>query len=129
MYIKIGKTDIKYNSDVDDYMIFSEIPDSQLSYEKPILVRTKDELDIWFGRDFKDRNYFDELLKKGIVLYLYKPIKENNTHDIDDYIDLDSYYIFPEIFLDLPKVGETGYAYYLKTINPSQHYYSFLLDD
>ena len=129
MYIKIGKTDIKYRSGVDDYMIFSEVPDSQLSYEKPILVRTKDELDIWFGRDFKDRNYFDELLKKGVTLYLYKPIKENNTHDIDDYIDLDSYYIFPEIFLDLPEVGEPGYAYYLKTINPPKHYYSFLLDD
>ena len=129
MYIKIGKTDIKYRSGVDDYMIFSEVPDSQLSYEKPILVRTKDELDIWFGRDFKDRNYFDELLKKGVTLYLYKPIKENNTHDIDDYIDLDSYYIFPEIFLDLPESGEPGYAYYLKTINPPQHYYSFLLDD
>ena len=125
MYIKIGKTDIKYNSDVDDYMIFSEIPDSQLSYEKPILVRTKDELDIWFGRNFKDRDYFDELIKKGITLYLYKPTKENNTHDIDDYIDIETYYIFPEIFYYLPDVGEVGNAYYLTLVDEIKHYYTF----
>lgn len=125
MYIKIGKTDIKYSSGVDDYMIFSEVPDSQLSYEKPILVRTKDELDIWFGRDFTDRNYFDELINRGLTLYLYKPIKENNTHDIDDYIDIESYYIFPEVFYTLPDKGESGYAYYLKMIPLENHYYTF----
>ena len=128
MYIKIGKTDIKYRSDVNDYMIFSEIPDSQLSYEKPVLVRTKDELDIWFGRDFTSRDYFDELIKQGVTLYLYKPIKENNTHDIDDYIDIETYYIFPEIFLELPEIGEPGYSYYLQTIDPIKHYYKFDLD-
>ena len=128
MYIKIGKTNIKYRSGVDDYMIFSEVPDSQLSYEKPILVRTKDELDIWFGRNFTDRNYYDELLRKGVTLYLYKPIKENNTNDIDDYIDIETYYIFPEIFLALPEIGEPGYAYYLQTTEPLKHYYKFDLE-
>lgn len=129
MYIKIGNTNIKYRSGVDDFMIFSEIPDSQLSYEKPILVRTKDELDIWFGKDFTDRNYFDELLRKGVTLYLYKPVKENNTNDIDDYIDIDSYYIFPEIFYSLPKTGESGYAYYLTLLTELKHYYTFGLRD
>lgn len=128
MYIKVGKTNIKYSSDVDDYMIFSEVPDSQLSYEKPILVRTEDELDIWFGRDFKSRDYFDELLKSGVTLYLYKPIQPNNTHDVDEYIDLSTYYTFPEIFLDLPSSGEFGYAYYLKTVDQEKHYYRFALN-
>lgn len=127
MYIKIGNTNIKYNSDVNDYIIFSEVVDSQLSYEKPILVRTKDELDIWFGRNFKDRDYFDELIRSGVTLYLYKPIKDNNTQDIDDYIDIEAYYIFPEIFLDLPSIGEGGYMYYLKTVEPIKHYYKFEL--
>ena len=125
MYIKIGKTNLKYSSNVNDYMIFSEIPDSQLSYENPTLVRTKDELDIWFGRDFKDRDYFDELIKSGVTLYLYKPIKENNTYEIDEYIDIDSYYDFPEIFLSLPEQGAEGYSYYLKTVDLIKHYYTF----
>ncbi len=125
MYIKVGKTNIKYRSNVDDFMIFSEIVDSQLSYENPTLVRTKDELDIWFGRNFASRNYFNELLKSGVTLYLYKPIEENNTKDIDDYIDIETYYIFPEIFLDLPQQGESGYAYYLNTVDNIKHYYTF----
>ena len=125
MYIKIGKTNIKYSSGVDDYMIFSEVPDSQLSYEKPVLVRTKDELDIWFGKDFSSRDYFDELIKRGVTLYLYKPIKENNTNDIDDYIDIETYYIFPEIFYSLPETGEEGYTYYLQVIDPLKHYYRY----
>ena len=77
MYIRLGKTKINYTSpDYDDFMIFAEVPDVSMSYEKPILVHTKDELDIWFGRNFKDRDYFDELLESGVTLFLYKPVSE-----------------------------------------------------
>ena len=49
MYLELGKVKKKYETEsIDDFMIISEIPNSQLSYEKPILVRTMDELDIWF---------------------------------------------------------------------------------
>ena len=33
MYIKLGTTNIKYLTDQDDFMIFSEVVDSGLSYE------------------------------------------------------------------------------------------------
>ena len=39
MYIKLGTTNIKYLTDQDDFMIFSEVVDSGLSYERPVLVR------------------------------------------------------------------------------------------
>lgn len=90
MYINLGNTNLNYSTSLDDYIIVSEVVDSQLSYENPVLVRTKDELDIWFGRDFSDRNYFDELLQRGVTLYLYKPILSSNIRD-RNYVDLGSY--------------------------------------
>ena len=114
MYIKIGTTDIKYLTSQDDYMIFSEVVDSQLSYERPVLVRTSDELDIWFGRSFTDREYFEELLESGVTLFLYKPIKtEQNTKE-DNYIDYESFSINLTLYYlesELPTTGESGILY------------------
>ena len=90
MYIKLGAINLQYYQDTSDWVILGEILDSGMSYEKPILVRTTDELDIWFGKDFKDYSYMQELINMGVVLYLYKPIS-NQTCGDDSYIDLDSY--------------------------------------
>lgn len=107
MYLKLGTIGLNYTTDTTDFMIVSEVVDSQLSYEKPIIVRNANELDIWFGKNFSSRNYFEELLKRGIVLYLYKPISTEKLKN-KDYIDLDSFIEYPEVFetaelLPLPK--------------------------
>ena len=61
MYIKLGKTAIKYVANTNDFMIVSELIDSGLSYESPVLVRSVNELDIWFTQDFEERDYLVEL--------------------------------------------------------------------
>lgn len=122
MYIRLGTTNIKYGRTVSDYMIISEVVDSKCSYESPVLVRDKDELDIYFGKDFTSRDYFDELLKNKVTLYLYRPIsKEPNTTYIG-YIDLEKYTIYQEngkeIFFDskedLPNIPQTETIYIIK---------------
>ena len=90
MYIKLGSINLQYYQDTNDWIILGEILDSGMSYEKPILVRTTEELDIWFGKDFKDYSYMQELINMGVVLYLYKPISDHTSGD-DSYIDLDRY--------------------------------------
>lgn len=93
MYLKLGKTNIKYNVTQNDYFILSEIVDSNISFETPVFVRSSDELDIWFG-NFKSKEYFKELLKSGVTLYLYRPTSDiiDNTAQ-EGYID---YELFPE---------------------------------
>ena len=91
MYIILSSTKLNYiNKAHSDFIILSEIVDSSLSYEKPTLVRSVEQLDIWFGKDFKDRSYLVELLNMGVTLYLYKPVSAEVLSDnIDDYIDID----------------------------------------
>ena len=90
MYIKLGSINLQYYQETNDWMIMGEVLDSGMSYEKPILVRTSDELDIWFGKDYKDYSYMQELVNMGVVLYLYKPISDKTTGG-NNYIDLDTY--------------------------------------
>jgi hypothetical protein len=90
MYIKLGSINLQYYQETNDWIILGEILNSGMSYEKPILVRTTEELDIWFGKDFKDYSYMQELINMGVVLYLYKPTS-NHTSGDDSYIDLDRY--------------------------------------
>jgi len=90
MYIKLGSINLQYYQETNDWIILGEILDSGMSYEKPILVRTTNELDIWFGKDYKDYSYMQELINMGMVLYLYRPVSEETTGD-SSYIDLDEY--------------------------------------
>lgn len=90
MYIKLRSINLHYYQETNDWVILGEILDSGMSYEKPILVRTTEELDIWFGKDFKDYSYMQELINMGVVLYLYKPVS-NKTAGDDSYVDLDNY--------------------------------------
>ena len=99
MYIKLGTLNLQYYQDTNDWMIMAEVIDSSLSFENPVLVRTTDELDIWFGRGFSDYNYLSELIQSGIVLYLYKPTKTQTTGSLEDYIDLSRYKENNEIWL------------------------------
>ena len=99
MYIKLNNLNLKYHQETNDWFIVSEIPDTGMSYEKPILVRTTDELDIWFGKDFPDHDYMTELLNQGIVLYLYKPVLTDIISSSDDFVDLSLYTRNPDAIL------------------------------
>lgn len=116
MYLNLGKVKKKYEAEsIDDFMIFSEIPNSQLSYEKPILVRTIDELHIWFGKDFDDIDYLEELINNNVTLYLYKPIEDQSfivkdNINLDDYLEDDGVYAYPG---SLPPEGDPEYKYWV----------------
>lgn len=117
MYIKLGSTKINYYQSRDDFMIFSEVISSGISYESPVLVRTVNELDIWFGRDFPEYNYLRELLRRGgVTLYLYRPVRsEQNIYDAN-YLDCSSFQVDPVLYYrsqDLPYPGNENTRYKL----------------
>ena len=96
MYVKLGTVGVNYPiAQYNDFMIFSEVPDSTLSYESPVLVRTLEELDIWFGKSISDYQQLVEIIRNKGVLYLYKPIsnniRESSGADISEY---------PEVWYD-----------------------------
>lgn len=98
MYLKLRNIkEVDQIVNDDDFMIFAEIPDTKISYEKPVLVRTIDELSIWFGKDFKDYNLLKSLLGRGRSLYLYGPVEKENTKG-ENYIDLDTYVTNPRLY-------------------------------
>ena len=115
MYINLNSIRIQYLQDINDYIILSEVTNSGLSYEKPVIIRNQDELDIWFGKNFTDYNYFSELLEKKVSLYLYKPVSNESIKD-DQFIDLSEYnpsnetYVTPE---SLPSSGDPSTKYWV----------------
>lgn len=131
MYIKLGSTKINYISpQTDDFMILSEVVDSSLSYYRPVLVRTTEELDIWFGDSFTDRDYFLQLLESGIVLYLYKPIQDIPDTTSSGYIDYSGYEIIDEVFNNISDIeekyiGENKYEKIFRLI--SEHKYTEII--
>ena len=116
MYIKLGSTKINYYQEQDDFMIFSEVVDSGISYNQPVLVRTINDLDIWFGKNFSDYNFLKELLRKNVTLYLYRPVSsDQNTYDTN-YIDCDNFQVDPILYYraqDLPYPGNKAIKYKL----------------
>ena len=97
MYIKLNTIRLQYTKEVNDIFILAEVPDSTMSYEKPVIVRTVDELESWFGKWFTSYDYFVELLERNISLYLYKPISPDKIKD-EQYIDLSTYTMDPQIY-------------------------------
>lgn len=74
-YIHLNDSKINYHYLVgDDLFIVSGIVDSSCSYKSPLVIRSKQELDIYFGKSFKERDYFDELIESGVSLLIHKPI-------------------------------------------------------
>lgn len=107
MYINLDKIKLKRESTpYDDFTILSEVVDSGLSYESPVLVRTIDELNIWFGKNFSSYDYCKELISEGATLYLYKPISPVGTHS--KYVDLAQYVTSPTIYANEKQLPETG---------------------
>lgn len=131
MYIKLGSTKINYISPrTDDFMILSEVVDSSLSYHRPVLVRTTEELDIWFGDNFTDRDYFLQLLNSGIVLFLYKPIQDIPDTTSPGYVDYSGYEVIDEVFNNISDIeekyiGENKYKKIFRLI--SEHKYTEII--
>ena len=93
MYIKLGSTVLNRIKQVpDDFIVLSQVVNSSMSYERPVIVRTIEELDIWFGREFDDYNYFCELIKAGNSLYLSRPVSnQTSTEGLVNYIDYNEF--------------------------------------
>lgn len=86
MVLKIGNTSINYreNTSKNDFIILAQVVDSSMSYERPIIVRTPAELDMWFGKNFSQYDYLRDLLEcNDVSLYLYKPIDTTGNSLID----------------------------------------------
>ena len=87
-YIKLDRTQINYTNRTENPFIFvSEVVDSECSFVTPKLITSSDELDIYFGNSFTQRDYYNELLYYGASLLLYKPIKGEryNNEDQKEY--------------------------------------------
>lgn len=127
MYLKLGNIWLnRVKQPNNDFWIFVEVVDSGMSFEKPIFVRTPEQLDVWFGRSFKEHDYLTELLRLGVSLYLYKPVL--TLTDYPEYIDLSSYSEYQDEIdyfnvYDLPNPGIVGYRYKVR-----DKYYTFSAD-
>ena len=77
-----------------DFIVLAEIIDSSVGYEKPILIKNSRDLLIWFGNEFKEYNYFKELLDRDkVCLYLYRGIETENS----EKTVIDKYYYIPDV--------------------------------
>jgi len=119
MYIKLGTIGVNYSRpSINDFMIFSEVPNTRLSYESPVVVRTLDELDIWFGRSCADYFQLRSVINKNGVLYLYGPTSTSQSSSIDIsgytevWYDDENHIPFPEsVIKDYGYTGEAGKKY------------------
>lgn len=119
MYIKLGTIGVNYSRpSINDFMIFSEVPNTRLSYESPVVVRTLDELDIWFGKSCADYFQLRSVINKNGVLYLYGPTSTSQSGSIDIsgytevWYDEENHIPFPEsVIRDYGYTGETGKKY------------------
>ena len=75
MYIKIGSKRYKYQSEgiSQDSLVFAEVLNTGLSSEIPRIVRTAEELDIWFGKDYGDYQQLKKIISAGGQLLLSGP--------------------------------------------------------
>ena len=115
MYLELGKTKINYQSQgkQEDSIILAEVVDSEMSFEKPVFVRTVSELILWFGTDFKDFDYLKELITSGNTLYLFRPIVDEELTSRNNYIDYSTFLDDRDEFFinNLPDKGIPGKIY------------------
>lgn len=115
MYLELGKTKINYQSQGsrEDSIILAEVVDSDMSFEKPVFVRSANELILWFGTEFKDFDYLKELVSSGNTLYLFRPIIDEDIVGGSNYIDYSNYLDDKDEFFinNLPDEGVPGKIY------------------
>jgi hypothetical protein len=110
MYINLGNINLNKteSGELNDWIILSEVIDSSMSYEKPTCIRSIEELEIWFGKDYDSYSYFCELLSSGVTLYLYKPVSTDDCN-IGSYVDYENFldYTYIDLYLDDIKILES----------------------
>lgn len=107
MYLNLGK--IQVNSiepSVDPYLILASVVSSEMSYDRPVLVTNIEELQIWFGKDFKEYRFFEEMLSMGYTLYLSTAKNKKAPKDQIPYGDWNA--ITDPV---LPEVGQNSILY------------------
>ena len=130
-YLKLDRTNINYGVEADSkFLYLSEVIDSDCSYVTPKLIISSEELDIYFGNSFTQRDYYNELLHYGVSLLLYRPIKKetkNEELDLSEYQEIIDYsegnpkekdYIFYDNLPDggVPEDYDPGkYKFYVST--------------
>ena len=92
MYLKLGRSQVvNTTGDVKSikYNLLAAVVDSPISYETPVIVNDRSELDIWFSRSMVDYEFYSELLlNSDVSLLLYKPVSPVERTDLKDYISL-----------------------------------------
>jgi len=137
MYIKLGKTRINYlTPSTNDNIILSEVIRSSIQYQYPVYVRNLDELNIWFGQDFKEYAYFSKLLNMNATLYLTGPLQDKRLIDKEagdvDWYDWETKYVdkLPSIGLPEKKyiINGTSDIYIWYEIDENTHTFINVLD-
>ena len=119
-YIKLNSTAINRSKEnVDRFILVSSVVNSPISPEDPKLITSIEDLDLYFEKDFSDRDYFIELIDKGVGLFLYKPINPEKIASDIQY-DYEKYNILGEnkCYLtedDLPLIGLENTLYLSKS--------------
>lgn len=112
MFIRLGDTKINYRTaSTNKYMIFSEVVNSALSYETPVVINTIAELNALFSKDFDDYIYLKRLLETygNLGLYLYKPLSPVVSNK-EGFIDYESYTVINPYTVFIP--GEDYIDYF-----------------
>jgi hypothetical protein len=119
-YIKLNSTAINRSKEnVDRFILVSSVINSPISPEDPKLITSIEDLDLYFEKDFSGRDYFIELIDKGVGLFLYKPINPEKIASDIQY-DYEKYNILGEneCYLtedDLPLIGLENTLYLSKS--------------
>ena len=115
-FIKLNQQKLNYQQQEkqsDDTFILSDIVDSTISPEYPKIIRTTDELAIYFGTNWDQYDYYVQLLSSGISLLLYKPLLGNQEIDSYEIKTLDGFPDNPEEGI-LYSIGNDRYYIYNK---------------
>lgn len=133
-YLRLDRTNINYLSptSIRGGIILSQVVDSPMSPENPVLISSSNELDIYFGRSFKEREYFEELLSANSTLLLTNPSKEYEL----PILDITDFKVITEVkdklseeeielryYDQLPEIGEENTKYYVSSKKEYYIYY------
>lgn len=93
-YLKLRNSKINYPPEkevFEDRFIVSQIVPSNCSFERPKIIRTVDELEIYYGTKFEGKDYLEELLRMNVALILHRPIQTTVNKSDPSYIDLSKF--------------------------------------